>query len=105
MNILCFKIRLEYSERYRNEAGSNENGLSDKWSIYSTKLKDYYSEKVKERHYITRWPDDIEDFLLLLKLLPSKQAGRNIAATVENFNKASEMFITFELVDIIRISF
>lgn len=74
--------------------------MLQKWSSYSLKLKQYYSEKVKGRHYNTRWSEDVEDFLLLLKLLPSKQAGKSAAATVANFNKASEMFITFELVSI-----
>lgn len=58
---------------------------------------------MKGRHYNIHWSEDVEDFLLLLKLIPSKQAGKSTVATVENFNKASDMFITFELVSIKQI--
>lgn len=91
------QILLEYSEKNRE---TNENGLFEMWPACRIKLIECFNENRGSHNYVSQWPDDIEEMLIFLKLFPSKQIGRNVLATADNFFKSSAKLITFELVSV-----
>lgn len=64
------------------------------WKKYEKRLRSYCNENYKtDKH--TLWPDDIEDILLLLKLLPHKPRGKRL---VKSFLESISKFIVFRVV-------
>lgn len=45
--------------------------------------------------FVTKWPSEIEDFFMLLKLIPWKPNGKNGAASAATFRDSIEKLIVF----------
>lgn len=58
--------------------------------------------KLFESHYATKfnssWTSDIDPLLVLLKMLPTKAAGKRLALIESSFNKAEQKLIVFRVV-------
>lgn len=74
----------------------NASALLDKWSNLSYKLRRILMNHYKVNSFQTEWSADIEDFLVLLKMFPSRQIGRNVVATNASFKKSIEQLVCFE---------
>lgn len=70
---------------------ADADGFLNMWPKYVPAIKDSL-----QRDAIivsTEWPDEIETFLALFKLLPAK-SGKRTKSTVVSFNRVIEKFIT-----------
>lgn len=76
----------------------NVNGLLENWPKYSSKLKNVLDSSDKSSDFATMWSEDIEQVLILLKLLPLVQTGRNTAPKRANFQEATKKLIIFSKV-------
>lgn len=72
----------------------NENALVQKWSIIEEKLKSLMEGRLNNYQFDTQWPDEIKNFLILIRLLPFKQGGRSIASC-ETFLNSINRFVVF----------
>lgn len=55
---------------------------------------------VYNSHIYTQWPKEIQDIMILLKLLPAKNDTKKVA-TLESFNKACDKLFLFRKVIIL----
>lgn len=69
--------------------------------MYKEKLWKLFNANYSDKRFKTTWIDEIEDMLLLLRLFPAKQVGRNVVGTIEDFDLSISKMIQFELVSII----
>lgn len=82
----------EYTLIYKNQ---DSNALFEAWPSYRLQLRKILETQYPVNIFLTMWSDDIEDFFILLKLLPFKSIGRNNKATSETFIKSIEKLIIF----------
>lgn len=70
---------------------ASADGFIKKWPFYASNMKkilnDNYNQKIR-----TLWSEDVEQLLVVLKLLPAK-AGQKVAAGVLPFDRAIDKFI------------
>lgn len=75
---------------------ANPDALVEEWdsirSILAKILSDHYKINVH-----TPWAQDVHEILLLLRLFPLKNMGRNLG-TVASFNRATEKLFLFKKV-------
>lgn len=83
----------DFSVRYAN---IDSNAFLDSWPIYSSRLNDILKNQYASDVH-TMWSADIQDLLILLKLLPARTNGRNLLS-VESFSKATEKLFVFRKV-------
>lgn len=81
---------MDYNLRFMEH---NANNLLNNWALYSKRLNEMLTT-VYNSHIYTQWSKDIQDILILLKLLPAKMDTKKVA-TLESFNKAIEKTISF----------
>lgn len=68
----------------------------NKWSSIAPQLQVILTQHYKVSKFQTDWAEEIENILLLLKMFPSGQLGRNVIASDATFKKAVEQFIQLE---------
>lgn len=68
----------------------------DKWPAIFPQLRNILREHYRERNFKTDWSENVESILVLLKMFPSRQIGRNVIASDATFKKSVEQFIHFE---------
>lgn len=71
------------------------NSFLINWPSYATKLKNLMKVEYKAQMFVSKWPSEIEDLLILLKLLPAKANGKNGVASAANFRDSIAKFIVF----------
>lgn len=82
----------------------NAYAFLNKWSTISPQIRNILSSHYQKGNFKTDWSEDVENILVLLKMFPSRQVGRNVIASDSNFKKALEEFIHFEPVKLAKIS-
>lgn len=71
-----------------------------KWPLYSEKVKKMLELDKKDDNFATMWPEDVEKFLMLLKLLPAVACGKStLPEGLQTFNKSVEKLIVFNQVN------
>lgn len=68
----------------------------DMWPSISQQLRGILTNHYKRKKFKTDWCAEIEDILVVLKLFPANQVGRNAVASIPNLNKSINQFIHFE---------
>lgn len=68
----------------------------DVWPSFSQQLRGILTNHYKQKTFQTDWCAEIEDVLVVLKLFPANQVGRNAVASIPNLNKSINQFIHFE---------
>lgn len=68
------------------------NAMKNAWPEFSSRIRERFSKQEKYV-VVTGWSQGVEDFLLLLKMFPSKPKGRPLT-----FPKLMEKFVVFSLV-------
>lgn len=91
------QISYEFSLRYPNE---DEFAFQNAWNMLSRRavnvFESYYATKFK-----SSWTKDIDQLLVLLKMLPTKAAGKNLAQIESSFAKAEQKLIIFRMVKLL----
>lgn len=82
----------EFANEYKE---INENALLEKWSSLAPQFRSILLVNYKIKNFETGWSDEIEDMLVLLKLLPSKQVGKHVISSEHTFNGAVDKFLKF----------
>lgn len=72
----------------------NANALIDIWPQITAQLKYVLGKYYQKQEFETDWPEDIERFLILLRLLPFKQGCRSLAST-ETFQNCVKRLLIF----------
>lgn len=70
--------------------------LIDKWIVFGPQLRDILTSHYKVKNFKTDWFEDIERILVLLKMFPARQVGRNVIASDTTFKTSVNQFIHFE---------
>lgn len=70
---------------------ANSDGLMNNWHDFGSNMKGVLSDSYNT-NVNTGWPDDVEQILALLKILPAK-AGRNTKSLVVPFIQAIDKLI------------
>lgn len=83
---------MEFARAFRE---INGNALLEKWESFKNQLRGIMVNQFNVQHFKTGWNNNIEDVLVLLKLLPSKQIGRNVISSTSTFNSAIENLIQY----------
>lgn len=76
-------------------------GFCNNWQRISTGLSAVINDQYQSSMFFTNWSKDIEDILVLLKLLPSNRVGKNALANRDTFYKSSEKLVVF--LQVIRV--
>ncbi|XP_055306986.1 uncharacterized protein LOC129571243 [Sitodiplosis mosellana] len=74
----------------------NASVFVNEWPSISQQLRGILANHYKQKTFKTDWSAEIEDVLVVLKLFPTNQVGRNVIASIPNFNKSMNQFIHFE---------
>lgn len=74
----------------------NCRAFFEKWPNFSTKLWDILTKHYNQHEFGTDWAKDIEEVLVLLKIFPSRQVGKNVIASDRTFENSVKNFIQFE---------
>lgn len=69
--------------------------MLEKWDDYAPRLTNILKNEYNQKSFKTEWSAEVEDVLILLKLFPSKQIGRNVIASDLTFKKSIEKMIEF----------
>lgn len=86
---------IDYNIRFNAETS---NILIENWSMYSKILNNTLTATYGS-HIYTQWPRDIQDILVLLKLLPATNKSKKVGeAEIEVFNKAIDKLFLFRKV-------
>lgn len=93
------KILQEFEYANPNiDAAAFINKWPEMWAQFRYILIDHY----KVNTFTTDWSEEVENILVLLKMFPSKQVGKNVIASNINFNKSVESFLHFEPVSLMN---
>lgn len=84
--------------------GINSDALFEAWPEMSANLTKAMSTKYQAKQFKTMWPQEIEQFLIFIRLLPFKPTGQS-KEKAELFANAIKRLIVFAkvLVDFIKI--
>ncbi|XP_031639195.1 uncharacterized protein LOC116351255, partial [Contarinia nasturtii] len=75
---------------------ANASAFMEKWPVFAPQLREILFSHYKVKRFKTSWADDVEGILVLLKMFPSNQVGRNVIASDPTFKKSIEQFIQLE---------
>lgn len=90
-------ILFEYVERFGHLKA--ERGLLSNWYKYSSVLEELIKTQFESQAFYSNWPEDVENFMVLLKLFPASRVGKKKLAQRETFHNASEKLIIFRKVN------
>lgn len=82
----------EFADEYKD---INANSLLEKWESYVPQFRRFLRDDFGIDAFESDWSDEIGDLLVLLKLMPSKQVGRNVIASESSLNYASKKLLQF----------
>lgn len=85
---------LDFSQHFSDV---DSHAFLDTWSEFAEKLKKVHQQSYKS-DIDTEWSDDIENFLILLKLLPLSSGRKGQLATRLSFQNAIRKLIVFSKV-------
>lgn len=71
----------------------NENALIQKWPMIEGKFKLLMEGRLKNSQFDTEWPEEVKNFLILLRLLPFKPGGRSIASCQTFLNSVNKLVL------------
>lgn len=71
------------------------NGFLEKWSTQQSQLRSILCTEYMEVNFKTEYDEDIENILVLIKLFPAKQVGRNVIASDSKFKSTVNSLIHF----------
>lgn len=91
-----FQILKEFELAYEN---INSSAFINEWPELSKNLHKILTVNLKQKRFSTDWSDDIESFLVLLKLFPSQQVGRHVIASDTTFKQSIGKFIKYDSVN------
>lgn len=96
-----FGVRTNYSFQILKEfelanPEINATAFIDKWTMFGPQLRDILTNHYKVQTFTTDWPKDVEDILVLLKMFPARQVGRNVIASDTTFKKSVDQLIHYE---------
>lgn len=74
----------------------NASAFLDSWPRFSEQLRLVFVAHYKQKDICTDWCAEIEEVLLLLKMFPSRRAGRNVIASDAMFMKSIDKLIQKE---------
>lgn len=86
------QVLYEYTLIFKN---SKETAFVEFWPSSRNKLKNYLYNKHPNKTFAITWSDEIQDFLIFLKLLPYKSVGRNNVANTETFQDSIKKLMLF----------
>lgn len=86
------QILLDFADAFKDV---NTNILVDSWPTIRNDLKQILQQQYKSEAFHTEWPEEINDFLILLKLLPLKNVGKNVLASKDTFVNSVKKLIKF----------
>lgn len=89
-------ILIDYKDQYSDLETENEFVVN--WSKYSEGLDTLIKTQYESTSFYTNWPEDIEQLLVLLKLLPASTLGKNKLAKPITFHKSTEKVIVYKKV-------
>lgn len=89
---ILYKLLKEFADEYKN---LNANALLEKWDLLAPQLRNILQSHYKIKTFINGWADEIESMLVVLKLMPAKQVGRNVVASEHTFNNSMEKLLQF----------
>lgn len=92
------QILKEFEDEFKD---INANSLLDDWESYAKQFRGILRDDYQIEAFESDWAVEIEDFLVLLKLMPSKQIGRNIIASESTLKNATSKLLQFVKVKII----
>lgn len=75
----------------------NVNAFLDFWPEMSEKLNTVLNKYYPRQQFKTLWPKEIEDFLILLRLLPFKPGCRSLSSP-ETFQNSIKRLLVFSKV-------
>lgn len=75
----------------------NPNALLDIWPTLSEKLNKTLTQFYPKQSFETEWPEEIKNFLILIRLLPFKPGSRSIASA-ETFQNSIKRLLIFSKV-------
>lgn len=87
------QVLLDFAQHFSD---IDSNAFLDTWSAFGEKLKEVHQQSYNS-NIDTEWSDDVENFLILLKLLP-KSPGRKGLATRVSFQNTIRKLIVFSKV-------
>lgn len=79
---------------FKSEHEAASAKLIEKWPGYRSKVEDLLQFYGLKDEFATSWPKDIEEFLILLKLLPA--SGSKSSSGIKTFNESIDDLIKFE---------
>lgn len=80
---------------------TNASAFLDGWSSFGQQLRGVLMGHYKQKDVCTDWSMEIENVLILLKMFPCRQVGRNVIATDATFIKSIDKLIKKEPVTIV----
>lgn len=75
-------------------ANVDPNSFLNTWPLTKTTFRNYLEKEMKTGLH-TDYAEEIEDILVLLRLLPSNVASKKYIETVENFEQAIKELIIY----------
>lgn len=74
--------------------------LVENWKKYGAAIKLLLEQQYEKSSFVTTWPEEIEQILSLLKLLPSTRVGKNSLKNRKTFHRATTKLFVFRTVNI-----
>lgn len=87
----------ELADEYKDV---NANALLERWDSLALQLRTILKANYKNTTFKTEWSDEIENVLVLLMMMPSKQVGRNVIASEKTFNDSVDKLLQFVKVNV-----
>lgn len=75
----------------------DENALNNKWPAISEKLALALEGRFESFNFATQWPNEIRNFLILLRLLPFKSSANSKASTETFLNSTKRLLLFSEV--------
>lgn len=90
---MYLQISYDFSLRFPD---ADVSSLMNWWQQYSSRMMCVLKSHYKQTYH-SLWPDQINDLLVLLKMLPAKAKGKNLDS-IQTFKKAVTKLIVFRKV-------
>lgn len=86
-----FKVLYDFE---KCQSDINPNALIEAWPRVSEKLHSAMNTSYTTKTFSTPWPEEVESFLIFIRLLPFK-AKKSSTESAETFTNAIKRFIVF----------